>query len=225
MNKTQHINIGGIPFTIDEDAYKELEDYLDKIDRHFRHAEGHEEIIGDIERRMAELLEERLKQKKIVSSEDVAYCISILGTPSDFEADDDPAFAGPAQDYKYKTGKRLFRDPDDKIIGGVCSGLAAYFGIQDPIWVRIGFALAALGAGVGVPIYILIWALVSEAQTPRDFLAMRGEPINVQNIARIVEEQVEHITDQLSELGNDWKEKKRKKKSSGKRRKSWKDHL
>lgn len=226
MKRTNNINVGGFPFTIDDDAFKYLEEYLSKIDRHFRYAEGYEEIVEDIERRMAELLTESLKNKRIVSKEDVAHAISILGTPADFSADDKSFEYDTDKENEYQTGKRLFRDPDDKIIGGVCSGLAAYFGIQDPLWVRIGFALAGLGAGVGVPLYLLMWALVAEAKTPRDFLAMRGEPINVKNIARIVEEQVEHITDQLSELGNDWKSKKRKKKRGHKEEgKSWKDHL
>ncbi len=220
MNKTHNINVGGMPFTIDTDAYQYLEDYLDKIDLHFRHAEGYEEIIDDIERRIAELLEYQVRNKKIVSYKDVAHAISTMGTPADFEDDEVDKATGAAQGSEYKTGKKLFRDPDDKIIGGVCSGLADYFGIQDAIWVRIGFALTALGGGIGVPVYLLMWAIVPLAKTPRDFLMMRGESINVTNIARIVEEKVEQITDHLSELGHDWKEKKRKKKSCRKEKKS-----
>ncbi len=220
MNKTNNVNIGGFPFTIDDDAYAHLQKYLDKIEQHFRHSEGYEEIIDDIENRMAELLNERIRNKRIVSMEDVEHAIGILGTTADFGADDFSEGRS-AFDSSYKTGKKLFRDPDDKIIGGVCSGLAAYFGIQDPIWVRIGFAILALGAGIGIPLYLLMWALVPEALTPKDFLSMRGEPINVNNIAKIVEDQVENISDQLSELGSDWKSKRRKKKSE--KKKSWKD--
>ena len=215
MKKTQNVNIGGYPFTIDQDAFHQLEDYLDRIEDHFRNSEGFEEIIDDIERRMAELLQDRVKSKSIVSSEDVAHAISVLGTPEDFGTYEEGS-AGPRRERSggdYKTGKRLYRDPDDRIIGGVCSGLAAYFGIQDPIWVRVGFVLASLGAGSGVMLYLVLWALVPEAKTPRDFLSMRGEPINVNNIAKVVEEQVEQITDHLSDLGNDWKSRRRKKKS------------
>lgn len=228
MNKTHNINVGGYPFTIDDEAYLSLEKYLGKIESHFRRSEGYEEIIDDIERRIAELLEERTKTKKIVSNEDINQVIRILGTPEDFRTtsdfeDDETEFPSGRE---YKTGKKLYRDPDDKIIGGVCGGLAAYFGIQDPIWVRIAFALVALGGGLGIPIYLLLWALVPVAETPGDFLAMRGERINVKNIARIVEEQVEHLSDQLSGIGQDWKSKRRKKKSERRRqRKSWKDHL
>lgn len=226
MNKTHNINVGGYPFTIDDDAYTSLENYLAKIEAHFKRSEGAEEILEDIERRMAELLQERTKNKKIVSRDDIHQVITIMGTPEDFDtASEFEEADGNITGREYKTGKKLYRDPDDKLIGGVCSGLAAYFGIQDPIWVRIAFALVALGGGLGIPIYLLLWALVPVAETPGDFLAMRGEKINVKNIAKIVEEQVENISEQLSEIGQDWKSKRRKKKSERQQRKSWKDHL
>ncbi|MCB0689901.1 MAG: PspC domain-containing protein [Saprospiraceae bacterium] len=227
MNKTYNINIGGYPFTIDDDAYAILHSYLNKIEGHFRRSEGCDEILEDIERRIAELLEQRLKSKKIVAKDDINQVISILGTPEDFGAasEDGAIYDEPVSGREYKTGKKLYRDPDDKVIGGVCSGLAAYFGIQEPVWVRVAFALIFFAGGLSVPIYILLWALVPVAQTPGDFLAMRGEKINVRNIAKIVEEQVEQISDQLSEIGQDWKSKRRKKKSERKERKSWKDHL
>ena len=223
MNKTQNINVGGLPFTIDEDAFILLDEYLNRIDRHFDTSEGYEEIIGDIETRMAELLQEQLKGRKIVSNTAVTHAISVLGTPQDFGAEEINYDNADSDETGYKTGKRLFRDPDDKMVAGVCGGLAAYFGIQDPIWVRLFFALAGIGGGAGVLVYFILWALVPVAQTPRDFLAMRGERINVRNIAKIVQDQVGQISDQLSELGNDWKSNRRKKKSRKKEQNSWKD--
>ncbi len=219
MNRVHTINLGGFPFTIDDDAFGKLERYLKQIENHFRSSEGFEEIYGDIERRMAELLEERLKARQIVSLKDVEYAIGLLGTPRDFGATDEAEEtfqSGPER--QYKTGKRLFRDPDDKMVGGVCGGLAAYFGIADVVWVRIAFALAALGGGFGVLLYFLFWAIVPEAKTPGDFLAMRGVPINVKNIARIVEEQIEQISEQLSGLGEEFKAKARRKKARHKHR-------
>ncbi|MDH3246735.1 MAG: PspC domain-containing protein [Saprospiraceae bacterium] len=220
MNRTENINLGGFPFTIDVDAFAHLEDYLDKIQAHFAGTEGFEEIQDDIEMRMAELLQSRLKSKAIVNGDDVQYAISVMGSPEDFGVDEaiEKAFHR-KQGSNYKTGKRLFRDPEDKVIGGVCSGLASYFGVAEPLWIRIGFALVGIFGGIGLPLYLLMWALVPEAKTPKDFLAMRGEPINVNNIAKIVEEQVEQISDHLSEIGQDWKERRRKKKSWKKRRK------
>ncbi len=146
---------------------------------------------------------------------DVSEAINTLGSPADFDAfEEESEYAqGQQSRSEYKTGRKLYRDPDDQMIGGVCAGLAAYFGIPDVVWVRIAFAIAFFGAGTGFLLYIVLWAIVPEAKTPKDFLAMRGEPINVNNIAKIVEEQVEHISDQISDLGNDWKSKRRKKKS------------
>ena len=213
MNKTYNINVGGYPFTIDEDAFETLEKYLDKIDARFHNVEGGEEIIEDIEQRMAELLQEGKKERAIVTLEDVENAINTLGSPADFDTYERESY-GRGSDYK--TGRKLYRDPEDQMIGGVCSGLAAYFGVQDVVWVRIAFALAFFGGGTGLLLYLVLWAIVPEAKTPKDFLAMRGEPINVKNIARIVEEQVEHISDQLSDLGSDWKSKRRKKKSKRK---------
>jgi len=224
MNKTQNINVGGLPFIVDEDAFSLLEEYLNRIDRHFDNSDGYEEIIGDIETRMAELLQEQLKGRKIVAKSDVTHAISVLGTPQDFGAEEVDYDQSDSDDARYTTGKRLFREPDDKVVAGVCGGLAAYFGIQDPIWVRLIFALAAIGGGAGVLVYIILWVLVPVAETPRDFLAMRGERINVRNIAKIVQEQVGHISDQLSELGNDWKSNRRKKKCRKREEEnSWKD--
>lgn len=212
MNKIHSINVGGYPFSIDEDAYRELENYLSKIEDYFRRSEGFKEITEDIEIRLAELLVEHKGDRPIVSIADVNHAISIMGTTEDFELESTYAGEHTKRKREYQTGRKLFRDPDDKIIGGVCSGLAAYFGIQDVIWVRIVFAIAGI-SGVFVLPYILLWALVPIAETPADYLAMRGESINVRNIAKIVEEHVEEISEQLSDLGNDWKKNRRKKKS------------
>ncbi len=212
MNKTYNINVGGYPFTIDEDAFEALEKYLDRIDARFHNVDGGDEIIEDIEQRMAELLQEGKKARAIITLEDVQNAINTLGSPEEFDAyNRESEYASGKREYK--TGRKLFRDPEDQMIGGVCSGLAAYFGIEDVVWVRIAFAIAFFGGGTGLLLYLVLWAIVPEAKTPKDFLSMRGEPINVKNIARIVEEQVEHISDQLSDLGNDWKSKRRKKKS------------
>ena len=205
MNKTINSKLGGYPFTIDDDAFDHLNDYLLKIKKHFKTSEGYNEILEDIENRIAELLDERNKTKTIVNLEDVKTVVAIMGTPEDFgaEASDSKVTS---RSFAYRTGKKLFRDPDNKIIGGVCSGIADYFGIPDPIWVRIGFAIAGFSAGLGVPVYLLLWAIVPEAKSPADFLAMKGEPVNVQNIARIVEEQGEQSADQRAEMGQDWKD-------------------
>lgn len=219
MNKVFNINLGGYPFTIDEDAYEQLSHYLETIHRHFRDSEGYEEITGDIESRMAELFQEGMQGRQIITIKDVKNGISIMGTPEDFGAEpiDDYAKAsastasakGRNRKTKYKTGKRLFRNPEDEVVGGVCSGIAAYFGVEDPLWVRIGFVLLTISGGFSIPVYLLLWAIVPKAETASDRLAMRGEPVNASNIGKIVEEEIEYFSEKVSEWGEDFGSKKK----------------
>ena len=222
MNKVFNINLGGYPFTIDEDAYEHLSSYLKTIHRHFRDSDGYEEITGDIEARLAELFQESLDNRPIVTLKDVRNAIAIMGTPEDFgaeaafDADEDEAPKTGAK-TKYRTGKRLFRNPDDEVIGGVCSGIAAYFGIPDPLWVRLLFVLIAISGGVGIPAYLILWAILPKAESASDRLSMRGEPINVSNIGKIIEGEMEHLSTKVSELGDELSSKfGSKKKSYGK---------
>lgn len=217
MNKVFNINLGGYPFTIDEDAYEHLSTYLNTIHRHFRDSEGYEEITSDIETRLAELFQEKLEGRPIATIKDVKDAIVVMGTPEDFGAE---TSFGEEEDGKkkkkkkkgagsYKTGKRLFRNPEEEMIGGVASGIAAYFGIADPLWVRIAFVVIALSGGFGIPLYIILWAIVPKAETASDRLAMKGEPINVSNIGKIIEEEIEDFSDKMSELGDEFDSKKK----------------
>lgn len=205
MNKVQHINLSGVPFTIDEDAFVHLNRYLESIHAHFQASEGYEEITHDIEARMAELFQEGLGQRRIVTLQDVRDAIVIMGTPEDFGAE--PIGEGSSQaeagegSTNYRTGRRLFRDEDEEVIGGVCAGIAAYFGINDPLWVRLIFIVVTLSGGFGIPAYLILWAIVPSAKTAGDRLAMKGEPINASNIGKIIEEEIEHISAKVSELG------------------------
>ena len=92
----------------------------------------------------------------------------------------------------YKTTKRLYRDPDNRIIGGVCGGLSAYFN-TDPILFRILFILISLGMGSGLIIYIILWIAIPEAATTAQRLEMRGEAVTIENIKRAVREEFENI--------------------------------
>jgi phage shock protein PspC (stress-responsive transcriptional regulator) len=224
MTKVFNINLGGLPFTIDEDAFEMLSSYLKTIHNHFRSSEGYEEITTDIEARMAELFQERLGSRQIVSLKDVNGVIAIMGTPEDFGAEpleaEEPAGGGTRskQEKKWgiKTGKRLFRNPDEEVVGGVCSGIAAYFGISDPLWVRLAFLLFTFTGGFAVPLYFILWAILPKAETASDKLSMRGEPINASNIGKIIEEEFEHVSRKVAELGDELKEEfGSKKKSTG----------
>ena len=142
MNKIVNINLGGYPLNMDEDAYDYLKGYLGAIHRHFEVSEGYDEITSDIEVRLAEIFQDQLGDRSIVSMQDVEAAISVMGTPEEFGAEpmEEQTYhssSSKSGKTKIKTGKRLFRNPEDKVVGGVCSGLAAYFGINDPLWVRI----------------------------------------------------------------------------------------
>lgn len=219
MNKIFNVNLGGYPFTIDEDAYHNLNRYLDTIKRHFSDSEGCDEILYDIEVRMAELFQDKAKGKAIISMKELDEVIKILGRPEDFGAeaieDDEEPLASRKKAHRSRrmnTGKRLFRNPDEKIIGGVASGLSAYFGISDPVWLRLGFLFLAI-SGVGILPYIVLWIIVPAAKTSGDKLEMRGEPVNVNNIAKTVEEELtdlsERITEMTKDLGKEFKSKKK----------------
>lgn len=213
MNKVININLGGYPFTIDEDAYEHLSRYLDTIHNHFSHSEGYEEITGDIETRLAELFQESLENRPIVTLKDVKAAIAIMGTPEEFGAEpmeEETTTSGKSSfTFAYKTGKRLFRNPEDEVIGGVASGIAAYFGIQDPLWVRIAFVLITISGGFGIPMYIILWAILPKAETAGDKLAMQGKPINASNIGKIIEEEFENFSTKMSEFGEELGSKKK----------------
>jgi phage shock protein PspC (stress-responsive transcriptional regulator) len=217
MNKVFNINLGGYAFTIDEDAYAHLSDYLDAIHRHFKKSEGYEDITTDIEDRMAELFEELREGRPIITLKTVKTAINIMGTPEEFGAEAFEASTSPEEgsapkagkDYGIKPGKRLFRNPDDEVVGGVCSGIAAYMGIADPLWVRLAFILLTITGGFGIPLYLILWTILPNAVTSADRLAMKGEPINVSNIAKTVEEEMDSLSEKLADLSDEFTSKKK----------------
>ena len=214
MNKVININLGGYPFTIDDDAFEKLEHYLDTIHHHFQKSEGYEEITADIETRMAELFQEKLNGRSIVTIRNVEACISIMGTPEEFGAeplDEEISYQrkSSSKDFNFKPGKQLFADPDNQVIGGVCSGIAAYFGVEDPLWIRLLFVLGFISGTIGLWVYLILWMIVPVANTASDRLAMKGEPINVSNIGKIIESEIENFSEAMTEFGSDLGSKKK----------------
>ncbi len=203
MNKIVNINLGGFPFTVDEEAYSLLQSYLETLEAHFSHSQGHEEILFDIEARMAELLQENNTPNTIVSKKNLNDAIAIMGTPQDFGAvtsDEDHIDQTSTEKRSSKNrAKRLFRDPDDKVISGVCAGLASYFGWNDPLWVRIFALLLIFTGGISIIVYIVLMVIVPEANSSADKLAMKGEPINVKTIAKTVKDEFDGIVERGSE--------------------------
>jgi len=212
MNKILNINLGGFALTIDDDAFEYLSSYLESIRRRFRESDGRDEIIKDIETRLGELITDNMGNRTIVMLPDVQAAVEIMGKPEDFGGE--PVETRRKQSNQsqssngLRTGKRLFRDDEDKVAAGVCSGLSAYFGIQDPVWMRLIFVLLTfLSAGFWIPAYLLLWILVPPAKSAADRLAMRGEPVNVDNIAREIEEGFDRFGNTVSTMTDDFKKK------------------
>ena len=227
MNKILNVNLGGYALTIDDDAFEYLTAYLESIRKKFSDSEGRDEIVSDIEARLGELISQGMGGRSIVMLPDVEAAVQIMGKPEEFETEPvGTPGSGSGGSHKasgkgtsgpsVRTGRRLFRDEEDKVVGGVCSGLAAYFGIQDPVWMRLIFVvLTFLSAGFWIPAYLLMMILVRPAKTAADRLAMRGEPINVDNIAKEIEVSFERFGDKMNALGEKINGSDHKKKGFG----------
>lgn len=211
MNKILNINLGGFALTIDDDAFEYLSSYLDSIRRRFRESDGRDEILKDIETRLGELITDNMGNRTIVMLPDVQAAVEIMGKPEDFggePVEQRRKQSSQSQGSGIRTGKRLFRDEEDKVAAGVCSGLSAYFGIQDPVWMRLIFVLLTfISAGFWIPAYLLLWILVPPAKSAADRLAMRGEPVNVDNIAREIEEGFDRFGNRVSSMTDEFKKK------------------
>jgi phage shock protein PspC (stress-responsive transcriptional regulator) len=207
MNKTININLGGIFFHIDEVAYQKLRLYLDAIRRSLSNdPQGRDEILNDIEHRIGELLSERVKdQRQVVNENNIDEITKIMGKPEDYLVDEEIFDDEPT--YRSRTShKKLFRDTDDKFLGGVCSGLAHYIGI-DIIWMRIIWLILLFFFGTGVLIYILLWILIPVAETTAEKLQMKGEPVNISNIERKIREEFQDVSSRVKDGVNDVTEK------------------
>jgi phage shock protein PspC (stress-responsive transcriptional regulator) len=201
MNKTVNINLAGIFFHIDEDAYLKLQRYLDAIKRSFTDSQGRDEIITDIEARIAELFTENLQnERQVVSSKLVDQVITIMGQPEDYLVDEEIFEDEPTYQYSNRPIKKLFRDTDNSYIGGVSAGLAHYLAI-DAVWLRLLWIILAIGSGGSfILIYILFWILVPEAKTTTDKLMMKGEEVNISNIEKKIKKGFENVADSVKNV-------------------------
>ncbi|WP_456437447.1 PspC domain-containing protein, partial [Psychroserpens sp.] len=205
MNKTVNINLAGIFFHIDEDAYLKLQRYLEAIKRSFTDSQGQSEIISDIENRIAELFSERVQnEKQVIRIKEVDDVITIMGQPEDYLVNDEIFEDEPKSSYQRSSNsrstssKKFYRDTDNSYIGGVSSGLAHYFGI-DPIWIRLIWIILIFGAGTGVLLYILLWVLVPEAKTTSEKITMTGEPVNISNIEKKIKDGFDSVSQTVSD--------------------------
>lgn len=205
MNKTVNINLANTLFHIDDEAYNRLRRYLESIKRSFSGTAGSDEIIADIEARVAELFLEKMENdRQVITQKEVDAVINIMGQPEDYMVDEDIFEDEPrkTQTQTTRKTKKLYRDMDQKYIGGVCSGLEYYLGF-DALWIRIIFILLAVFTGFGLVAYILLWILVPEAATTSQKLDMTGEPINISNIERKVKEGFDDVADKVKNVDYD----------------------
>ncbi len=219
MKKTMTVNISGVVFHIDEDAYEKLNRYLEKIREYFKSDEGCDEIISGIESRLAEMFQEKKgSSQQVISLADVQEAISQLGEPSQISGEEkedlDSSEAEVSEDDDESAPKRLFRDPDNKYIGGVCGGLGAYFQI-DPTWIRVIFLLTIFAYSFGLILYIILWIVIPKARSTADRLSMRGEKINLSNIEKSIKEDLRDIKKNLSDLSKEKGSKKKIKTKDG----------
>ena len=201
MDKTKNISLGGFSFLIEENAYTALSQYLAEVRQHLQHNSDRDEIIFDVEQRMAELLKDRTANREVIMHQDVLYLIEVLGKPEQYvedeEADKATNAAPEASAQAFSTNKPLYRDIDNRKIGGVLSGLAHYFNIS-PTMLRIAFTVCLILSFVvsyrwiflfnGVSwaiiiLYILLWMIVPAAVTTAQKLEMQGAAVTLDSLA------------------------------------------
>lgn len=201
MNKTVTINLGGIVFHIDEDAYQKLSRYVDAIKRSLNNSSGQDEIIKDIEMRISELLNEKLiSDKHVIGLKEIDEVIAVMGQPEDYIIEDDTK-SEPAYRANKKV-KKLYRDKDKGMIGGVAAGLSHYFGI-DVVWIRVLLLVFFFGFGTGVLAYIILWIAIPEAVTTSEKLEMTGEPVTISSIEKKVREEFDSVSEKIKNVDYD----------------------
>lgn len=201
MNKTITINLGGIVFHIDEDAYQKLSRYFDAIKRSLNNSSGQDEIIKDIEMRISELLSEKLgSDKHVIGLREIDEVIAVMGQPEDYIIEDETK--SEVGYHAYKKSKKLYRDKDKGMIGGVAAGLSHYLGI-DVVWIRVLLLLFFAGFGTGILAYIILWIATPEAVTTSEKLEMTGEPVTISNIEKKVREEFDSVSEKIKNVDYD----------------------
>lgn len=197
MKRNITVNLYGSLYNIDEDAYELLNQYLSNIRAFFSKQPDGSEVADDIEARVAELMDEKREADgNVISIEDVQSIIQRIGTPDDMCRQDDEFSSADGESHHacppppYSPGcmkspggkKKLYRDVDHKMLGGVLAGLGQYLGV-DPLWLRLlAVVLAFASWGAVVAVYVVLWILIPAAVTPAERLEMKGEPVNMESL-------------------------------------------
>lgn len=202
MKKTLTVNLGGTVFHIDEDAYRLLDNYLSNLKLHFRKQEGAEEIVNDIEIRISELFSEKIGTgSQVITIADVEEVIARMGKPEDFAGseDEEPKKKSGASSTGTTFRRRLYRNPDNKMLGGVASGLAAYLGWDVTLVRLLMIVILVCGYGILIPIYIVCWIVIPEAHTAAEKLSMHGEDVTIENIGKTVTDGFEKMANGVND--------------------------
>lgn len=182
MKEITRIHIAKVAYDIELDAKKDIEQYMAALERYA----SDQEILEDIEIRVTELLAERgVQAGGVIASGDVAAVRAQLGEPSDFtSAEIEAGIEGAPNDIDQQ--RRVYRDEDEAVLGGVLAGFAKYFGI-DPLWVRLIFLVILLGSfGTAIVVYVILWLIIPPARTAADKLRMSGKPVTLESIKKLV---------------------------------------
>lgn len=216
MQRIIQINIAGRIIPIEEDAYQLIKDYITALERQFASEEGKDEIIQDIEGRIAELFNIRLQSgSPAIDRVDVQKVTDTLGPASELHDNGQKSTnAGSSygtnssqswQQYQY-TRQRLYRNPFDKVLGGVCSGIANYFDI-DPVILRLIFAVLFLTFGIGLLAYIIAWIVIPMAKTPEELRYMSGgQHMTFDDIKRNMGEEMKDLKKRGEQMSRELKD-------------------
>ena len=189
MQKTINVAIGGCSFTIDEDAYKALDEYLERFKGALDSSSSNKDVMDELEGRIADLLKGKLGGREVVDFRMAQEVIGQLGYPQGYMPNEQTTSQN---EYHYSgtdgenPARKLFRDPDGKKIAGVCSGLALFLGI-DVTLIRVIFLVAFICGSAGLWIYLVIWVAAPEARTAAEKCELRGIPANAENIRRFTQ--------------------------------------
>jgi len=203
MEKTIIINIGNTIIHIEESAYELLKAYLNEVKQYFANHADDLEIVTDIENRIAELLTEQLEEQKkqVVDSANVNSVIAQMGKVQDFdtveEGEEAPVINNNYQ-YQY-TEKKLYRDMDDRVVAGVCAGIAHYVN-ADPKWIRLATLLISIAGGFGILVYAILWIIMPKAKSRIERMEMKGEPANLQGFQKNLDEELQAVKERLGEV-------------------------
>lgn len=192
MKMTVNINLGGYAFYLDDDAYERLRQYIKSLEKEFSGEPGAAEIMSDIEGRISELFRGKLSSyKQVITLKDVEEVMAILGSPEDISGVDSAGEVPP------RSQRRMYRDPDRRIIGGVCAGISAYLDWQ-PYIMRIIFTALIFAGGFSLLLYLILWIVLPEAKTTAQKLEMRGDPVTIENITDSVRQEFNTVKEKMN---------------------------